>query len=82
MGEFPGKVRINIDGTSISGVMSILNNDNPFSGGMIKDGNIAFSGELKTPIGKMAYDVTGIFIDGRIDAMAKTKIGNLIIKSK
>lgn len=82
MGELPGKVQINIDGTVLSGVMTLLNHDNPFSGGNIQDGNIAFSGEMKTPVGKMAYNVTGTFIDGRINAVAKTKMGNLDIKSK
>lgn len=82
MGELPGKVRINIDGTSLSGVMSLLNNDNPFTGGTIENGRVTFSGELKTPVGKMAYDVTGTFIDGKIKAVAKTKMGNLEIRSK
>ncbi|RCX14357.1 hypothetical protein DFR58_11581 [Anaerobacterium chartisolvens] len=82
MGELPGKVSLNIDGTALSGVLSLINNDNPFSGGTIEDGRVAFSGELKTPMGKMPYTVTGTFIDGRIEAVAKTKMGNLTIKSK
>ncbi len=82
MGEIPGKVSLNIDGTALSGVLSLINNDNPFSGGTIEDGRVAFSGELKTPMGKMPYTVTGTFIDGRIEAVAKTKMGNLTIKSK
>lgn len=82
MGELPGKVRINIAGTDLSGVLSLLNHDNPFGGGTIEDGKVAFSGDLKTPMGKMAYHVTGTFIDGRIDAVANTKMGNLEIKSK
>lgn len=82
MGEFPGKVRLNIEGTALSGVLSLLNNDNPFSGGIITDGKVAFSGDLKTPMGKMPYSVAGTFIDGIIDAVAKTKMGDLAIKSK
>jgi hypothetical protein len=82
MGELPGKVRLNIDGTNLSGVLSFLNNDNMFNGGTIENGKVTFSGELKTPMGKMAYNVTGTFINGRIEAVAKTKMGNLKIKSK
>jgi len=82
IGELPGKVRLNIDGTNLSGVLSLLNNDNMFNGGTIEDGKVTFSGELKTPMGKMSYNVTGTFIDGRIEAVAKTKMGNLEIKSK
>lgn len=82
MGELPGKVSLNIDGTALSGVLFLINNDNPFSGGTIEDGRLAFLGELKTPMGMMPYNVSGTFIDGKIDAVAKTKMGNLIIKSK
>jgi predicted TIM-barrel fold metal-dependent hydrolase len=82
MGELQGRVSFKIDGTALSGVLSLMNNDNPFSGGTLEDGKIAFSGEMKTPVGKMAYTVTGTFIDGSIEAIAKTKMGNLSIKSK
>lgn len=82
IGEVPGKVRVNVDGNNFSGVLTLFNHDNPFDKGTIKDGKIAFSGQLKTPIGEMNYDVTGTFIDGKIDAVAKTMIGNLVIKSK
>lgn len=82
MGELPGKVRLNINGTNLSGVLSLLNSDNMFNDGTIEDGKVTFAGELKTPMGKMTYNVTGTFIDGKIDAVAKTKIGNLKIKSK
>jgi predicted TIM-barrel fold metal-dependent hydrolase len=82
MGNFPGKAILNIDGTALSGILSIMNNDNKFTGGKIEDGKVTFSGELKTPMGKMPYTVTGNLIDGKIDAVAKTKLGELAIKSR
>ncbi len=82
MGDLPGKVRLNIEETTLSGVLSLLNNDNTFSGGTIIDGKVSFSGDLKTPMGEMPYTVTGTFIHGKIDAVAKTKMGDLAIKSK
>lgn len=82
MGELQGKVCLNIDGTALNGVLSLMNNDNTFSGGSINDGRVAFAGNLKTPMGKMPYTVTGTFIGGKIDAVAKTKMGDLAIKSK
>jgi hypothetical protein len=82
MGELPGKAVVNIDGNSVCGVLSLLNHDNPFSGGSIEDGKVAFRGDLKTPLGKMAYTVTGTLLDGRIDAVAKTKMGELLIRSR
>ena len=58
-----------------------MGHDNPFTGAL--DGEaLAFSGSLKTPIGGMAYTVTGTLTAGKIDAVAKTKIGDLKIRSK
>jgi predicted TIM-barrel fold metal-dependent hydrolase len=83
MGDMPGKVVLNIDGTSLSGTISFMKNDNAFTGGSIDaNGNVSFKGDLKTPVGKMPYTVTGSFKNGIIDAVAKTKMGDLSIKSK
>ncbi len=81
MGELPGKVRLDIDGKSVCGVLSLLNHDNPFSGGTIEDGKVAFKGDLKTPIGSIAYTVSGTLVEGKIEAVAKTKMGELKIRS-
>jgi uncharacterized protein len=62
--------------------LSLLNHDNPFSGGSIDDGRVAFQGELKTPLGDVAYAVTGTLLAGRIEAVAKTKMGELFIRSR
>jgi hypothetical protein len=82
MGELPGKAVLNIDGNSLSGMLSLLNHDNPFAGGSIEDGRIAFQGEMKTPVGSMPYTVVGILLKGKIEAVAKTKMGELSIRSK
>ncbi|HNB52093.1 MAG TPA: amidohydrolase family protein [Anaerolineales bacterium] len=82
MGDLPGKAVLKIDGNSLSGTLSLLNHANPFSGGSFEDGKVVFKGELKTPVGNMAYTVTGTLIDGKIEAVAKTKMGELLIRSK
>lgn len=83
MGEMDGKVTLNIDGSDLSGTIFFMKNENKFSGGTIDEaGNVSFKGDLKTPIGKMEYTITGTLIDGKIDATAKTKMGDLAIKSK
>lgn len=82
MGELPGQAVLNIDGSALSGTLSLLNHDNPFSGGSIDDGRVAFQGELKTPLGDVAYAVTGTLLAGRIEAVAKTKMGELLIRSR
>jgi uncharacterized protein len=83
MGDMPGKVILNIDGTTLSGVISFMKNDNAFLGGTIDaEGNVAFKGDLNTPIGKMPYTIIGTLKNGIIDSIAKTKMGDLSIKSK
>ncbi len=82
MGDLPGKAVLNIDGNSLSGMLSLLNHDNPFSDGSIENGNVSFKGDLKTPLGKMPYTVTGTLMEGKIKAVAKTKMGDLVIRSK
>ena len=83
MGAMDSTVVAVIDGTSLSGMISFMGKDNDFTGGTIdENGNLSFTGALKTPIGKMDYTITGTLVDGVIDAVAKTKMGNLKIKSK
>ena len=83
MGNQPGNVLLNVDGTSLSGTISFMKSDNSFTGGTIDgDGNVSFKGDLKTPLGKMPYTITGSLKDGIINAIAKTEMGDLSIKSK
>lgn len=83
MGDMDGKVNLNIDGNALSGTIFFMKNENEFTGGSIdENGNISFKGNLKTPVGKIAYTIDGTFVDGKIDAIAKTKMGDLAIKSK
>lgn len=83
MGAMDSTVVAVIDGTSLSGMISFMGKDNDFTGGTIDEhGKLSFTGALKTPIGKMDYIITGTLVDGVIDAVAKTKMGDLKIKSK
>lgn len=83
MGAMDSTVVVVIDGTSLSGMISFMGKDNDFTGGTIDEhGKLSFTGALKTPIGKMDYIITGTLVDGVIDAVAKTKMGDLKIKSK
>lgn len=83
MGDMDGKVTLNMEGTQLSGTIFFMKNENEFAGGTIdENGNVSFQGDLKTPIGKMTYTITGTVADGVINAVAKTKMGDLAIKSK
>jgi hypothetical protein len=83
MGKVDGKAVLNVEGTTLSGTLSLLGQDNAFTNGVIDaDGNIKVEGDLATPAGKFTYTISGTFINGQIDAIAKTNMGNLEIKSK
>ena len=83
MGDMDGSVVLVIDGTSLSGKITFMKKENEFSGGTIdENGNVSFKGDLKTPIGKMAYTITGTVAGGKVEAVAKTKMGDLKIRSK
>lgn len=83
MGDMDGKVTLQVSGSDLSGTIFFMKNQNEFSGGTLDEaGHISFKGDLKTPIGKMAYTITGTLTDGKIDAVAQTKMGELAIRSK
>jgi hypothetical protein len=83
MGGMDGKVTFRIDGAALSGALTIMGAEHRFSGGTIDgDGKLSFSGELATPMGSQAYAVTGTLRDGKLTAAAKTKMGDLTIRSK
>ncbi len=83
MGAMDGKVTLNVDGSNLSGTIFFMNHENAFSGGSMDEaGKFSFAGDLKTPIGKMPYTITGTLADGVVNAVAKTKMGDLEIKSK
>jgi hypothetical protein len=83
MGEVDGTAVLNIDGVSIGGSLTFMGKVNTFTNGTIDaDGNIAFGGDLATPMGKIPYTLTGTFKGGIIAAIAKTKMGDIPIKSK
>jgi predicted TIM-barrel fold metal-dependent hydrolase len=83
MGEIDGTAELNINGTALAGSLTFMGKVNAFTGGTIDaDGKVAFSGDLQTPMGKIPYTLTGTFKNGVIDALAKTKMGDIPIRSK
>ena len=83
MGNIDGKMTLHIDGTALTGSLAAMGKGGDFSGGTIDaEGNISLSGMIKAPMGSVNYTMTAIFRDGKLDAVAKTKMGNITIKSK
>ncbi|MDR3309817.1 MAG: hypothetical protein LBS90_00515 [Oscillospiraceae bacterium] len=83
MGDLEGSVTLTINGGALSGTFAFMGGKQPFSDGTIDgDGNIAFAGDIDSPLGKMPYSVSGTLKDGKLEAAARTAQGNFIIKSK
>lgn len=83
MGNIEGKMPLNVDGTTLSGSLTAMGKGGEFQNGTIDaSGNITLSGEIKARMGAVAYQMTGTFVDGKIDAVAKTKMGDIKIQSK
>lgn len=83
MGNIDGKMTLNIDGTTLTGSLTAMGKDGDFSGGTIDaEGNISLRGTIKAPMGSMNYTMTGTFRDGKQDAVAATRMGNITIQSK
>lgn len=83
MGIKTGSTTLTIEGTSLSGTLTVLGHTNEFSDGTIDAaGNVAFAGKMWTPFGKIPYTLTGTLIDDKIEALTKSKIGNFKVYTK
>lgn len=83
MGDKEGQTTLNIDNGVVSGTLTLLGKTNEFADGSIDAaGNVEFSGKMHTPFGKMPFNLKGTLIDGKIEALTTSKIGNFKIHSK
>lgn len=83
MGEKEGSTTLNIENGVVSGTLTLLGKTNEFADGTIDEaGNVEFGGKMHTPFGKMPFTLKGTLIDGQIEAITYSKIGNFKIRSK
>lgn len=83
VGDIDGTVTLNIDGTKLSGSLTAMGKSGEFENGTVNaDGSFECSGILESPMGKMQYTLTGTLSEGKVNAVAKTKMGELKITSK
>lgn len=59
MGPKKGRAVLHRRGNRVTGRLYILGKNNTFENGIVNGNHCAFSGELKTAIGKVAYTVEG-----------------------
>lgn len=83
MGNIDGRMTLHIDGTALTGGLTAMGRSDDLGSGTIDaEGNISLRGTVKAPMGSMSCALAGIFRDGRVDAVAKTRMGNITIRSK
>lgn len=66
----------------LSGEMIVMGKENPIGPGTTDGSAFRFSGEIKTAVGKLAYDCTGSVAEDVLTGVAKTKKGDLALSGK
>ena len=79
MGEIKGDLELKIVNSKLNGIIEIMGNKNTFSGGSIEDNKFAFSGEFKTMLGNITYEILGIVQGDIINIYADTNKGKFRI---
>lgn len=83
LGKKDGSVIVTLDGTDgFKGSITLFDNENDFSGGVFDGKNFSFSGKMKFGIFRIQYTAHGTFENGKIDAVANTKVGDMKIVGK
>lgn len=80
MGLKKGELTLSGKDGVLTGKISALGKDNEITPGTYDNDQFAFSGELKTAVGKLAYELNGTVDGDTLSAVAKTKKGELILK--
>ena len=83
MGNQDGQLFLDIKGNDVSGTLIIMGKENSFADGTIdENGNLSFNGKVKAGIGKVKFSASGTLVDGQVHITLKSKIGNIVVKSK
>jgi hypothetical protein len=82
MGTKKGTVILRVDGDTIRGRLDIMGNSIMLENGTVNGNSFTFRGELKIPMGKVAFLVEGSIDGDRLTAITKTKKGNMSITGK
>lgn len=82
MGVKKGQLILASDGEALTGKLIALGEENCFTNGSTSGDSFTFSGELKTAMGKVAYECAGSVDDNAISGSVKTKKGTLALTGK
>ncbi len=82
LGEKIGKLTLNENGKTLSGVIDILGHCNELKGKILKNGMCILTGELVTPLRKMAFKAQGAITDKEVDMNLITDRDTLSLKGE
>ena len=77
MGVKDGFLTIDTTGGDVSGILTILGKDNPYSGGTQDGNNVKFSGTFKSIMGETHYDGEGTIDGDTINGVSHTAMGDM-----
>lgn len=82
MGAKKGELIFSTEDLVLSGKLVVMGNNNMFNTCTADGDNFTFTGEIKTAMGKVAYECTGKVDGDNIEGIAKTKKGNMSLSGK
>jgi hypothetical protein len=80
MGQQHGTLTLKTEGAAVSGTLVNDGGTTEFSGGTVKDDEVAFDTRIPTPIGRLKAHVTGRFSGDRFTGDAKLPLGSAHIE--
>lgn len=82
MGVINGVIGLKTNGDSLSGYIEAMGTKNEFTGGKLIGNKCTFTGQIKTILGSIQYNVTGEVNGDVLDITANTNKGNFMIQGK
>lgn len=82
MGVKKGELTLQDENGILTGFMTVMGKENPITPGTTDGIAFHFTGEMKTAVGKLAYDCSGSVNGEELTGTVKTKKGNLALSGK
>lgn len=82
MGKVDGKVSLVTSGNMATGVIEVMGMKSSFSNGVVRGNTCTFTGEFKTMLGKITYEVTGALQGEILNITVNTNKGQFSLQGK
>lgn len=82
IGEIKGNLKLECNGTNLSGYVEAMGKRSNFSGGKVVGNKFLISGTMSVAITKIQYDIQGEVIGNVLNISAKTNMGNFKIQGR